>query len=1142
MKLTLLLTIACIFKVSASSYAQSLNVNLKDVSLKQVFAVLKKQSNYDFVYDSETLKNSKNVTVAAKNASIKEILDKCFVNQPFTYLIYGQSIIVTVKPSPVPIVSTSRAADIIITGVVTDSKQEPIPGVTVKVKTSSVAVGTKTDGGFSIKVPDEQAILVFSSIGYQTQEVLVGNKKVLSVVLNENIQTLEAVKIFDLGYGREKRSDLTGAIGSVNVEDLQKAPVRSFEEALAGRVAGVQVISADGQPGDSFNITIRGSSSVNNSNSPLYVIDGLAIENPDNNNINPAEIASITILKDASSTAIYGSRASNGVIIITTKKGKIGVPVVSYNGYYGNSVVNSRVKLMNAYDFVKLQNDLNPVFTTNNYFNDANGTPVRTLESYRNAQTLDFQNVLYQPAPFNNHFLSVSGGSEKTRYSISGGYTGQNGIITNSGFKRAQGRLNIEQTVSDHFKIGANLNYAATHSYGTFPRMQEDRYNLANGVTNNLIYRVWSYRPVTSSLDDSNLLNNLFDTDQGSGTDAPNKVNPAISALNEYNARFGNNFSATTYGIYTFNKAFSYRVNAGVNIQMNHNEIFNNQNTNSGSNGSYGPNGSISNSQGNDYSLDNILTYTKQFNQRNSLTVIGLVSQQWQHTLGSSFSALQVLLPELGVNGLSSGTVQPTVVTNSSDANLLGIGGTANYSYMNKYVFKVSFRADGSSKFAPTNRWGYFPSGGFAWKIGDEPFMKQQTAVSNLKLRINYGLTGNNRVSDFAYVSPITHTNTSGNIFGNNYQLGYFPSSLGNKDLRWETTAQFDAGLEFGIIKNLVTIEADYYRKDTKNLLLNAIFPTSSGFSSGLINVGKTRNQGFELTINTNNIRTKNFSWSSNFNISFNKNLLLALTDGSENILSIAGGIETTSNYIARVGQPLGSFYGYTYAGVYQYTDFNKLPNGAYVLKDNVIAPNGGLLGATRSTVQPGDPKYTDINGDGQITNEDQGIIGNANPKAIGGFNNDFTYKGFDLNVFIQWSYGGENLNANRFYLERPTQVGNNQFASYNDRWTPTNPSNYAPRVSANSANLWSTRFIEDASFARLKTVQLGYSLPSAFLTKIGVKTCRVYASGQNLFKITNYSGPDPEANVAGFGLTPGFDFSAYPRALTYTFGINLTF
>ncbi|MBK0381935.1 TonB-dependent receptor [Pedobacter sp. SD-b] len=1040
-----------------------------------------------------------------------------------------------------------------ITGTVTDDTGEPLPGVSIKVKDTNIATTTSVDGKYTINAPDANAKLQFSFIGFIAQEVTIGSRTTINIQLKNDTKLLNEVTVVDVGFGNtEKRADLTGSIASVNVKDLQKAPVTSFEQALAGRVAGVQVISSDGQPGDPLQIVVRGASSINNSNSPLYVIDGLPVEDPDNNNLNPAEIESITILKDASSTAIYGSRAANGVVIITTKQGKLGKSVVNYNNYFGQNITTGRVDLMNAAEFVNLQYELDPAFTDRAYFNKnpdgskfIDSLPQYDITNYENAPSLDFQNKVFVKGFFQNHFLSVSGGSQNgSRYLFSGGLTDMKGIIIASGFKRYQGRFNIDQVINDKFKITANLNYASTLSYGTFPRSQESNNGgLGNLPTNNLLYRIWAFRPTNIFLGNVDLVDDEFDEEPGSPSIATSVFNPFLSAKNQENRRYGSAFSASTSANYKFNSNFSYRLNASMSLNGGRREKFEGPKTNSGL--AYGANGSILNSATNNFSIDNLLTFNKRFSKKSSLTVIALASQQWRRVSSNGYNANQILNSSLGIGGLSSGTVQPTINFNLAQDNLLGFGGTATFNYIDKYIFKGSFRTDGSSKFAKGNRWGYFPSGGFAWKASEEDFMKNVKVISDLKFRINYGETGNNRIGPYPYASPIGQTNTSGFIFNNTFNYGFFQTSIGNKDLKWETTAQLDAGIEFKALKQRLSFELDYYNKRTRDLLLFADFPLSSGFDRGLVNIGKINNQGFEFTLIANVINSKSFTWNSNFNISFNKNKIVELADGNQNLINRAEVAikNPTFNYISQVGKPIGSFYGLTYDGVYQYTDFNQLPSGGYVLKDELASPNGGSIGYDRNTVKPGDAKYRDINKDGLIDDNDIGIIGQSSPKAIGGFNNNFSYKAFSLNIFFQYSYGGANLNYNKYFLEIP-KLGFNQFASYNNRWTPTNPSNYAPGVNASGVSLNSTRFVEDNSYLRFKTVQLSYSFPSQWLQRSKIRSLSINASAQNLWTITNYSGPDPEANTASDapGLTPNYDFSAYPRAFTYTFGLNVTF
>jgi TonB-linked SusC/RagA family outer membrane protein len=1040
-----------------------------------------------------------------------------------------------------------------VSGRVTD-KDGALPGVSIQVKGTQQGATTAPDGAFSIAGVKPDAVLIFSFVGYTTREVPVGGQTSLNVTLQPGTQMLDEAQVVGVGYGEVRRADLTGSIGSVNVAELQKAPVTSFEQALGGRVAGVQVASSDGQPGDAPNIVIRGNNSVNNSNSPLYVIDGFPIENPNNNAINPAEIASIDVLKDASATAIYGSRGANGVIIITTKRGKQGAPVIQYDAYAGFNKVTRRLKMMSPYEFVRLQNEINPTLAAG-YF--TNG---RTMDSYKDVQGVDYQDELFRTAPFQNHYLSLSGGSEQTRYSFSGGVTDQQGVLVNSGFRRYQGRVTLDQEVNKKLKVGINVNYASTQQYGTIPREQSSVGLIGGNLAEyNLIYSVLAFRPISKSGDAEALAESFLDPDFSSdlatGASTTNLVNPLYSARNEYNARFGAILTANTYLNYDFTPDLHLRVTGGVNTNRARQEIFNNSQTRSGSplttsGQNYGVNGSLYNAVVNDFSQENALTYKKEFSKNHVLTALGVYSMQFNNSKANGFTSIKIPNESLGVSGLDEGTVTSPVSTSSNFA-LQSFTGRLNYALFNKYILTGSFRADGSSKFSPKNRWGYFPSAAIAWKLGDEQFMKPLKFISSSKVRASYGAVGNNRVGDFAYLSQITsNVNNSGYPFGNTLTQGFYESLLGNPDLKWETTTSVDAGLELGFFNERIALEVDVYSKTTSDLLLNAALPTNTGFNNTFLNVGKTRNRGLEITVNTQNIQTQNFSWNTNFNISFNQNRLLELSSGQDNIVTTTGsGGAPSSNYnlyIARVGQPIAQFYAYAFDGIYQYADFNQLANGTYVLKDNVpyLSSVTGASSTRAAGTRPGDIKYKDLNGDGVIDAQDQTIIGNPYPVHTGGLSNNFTYKGFDLNVFLQWSYGNDVFNANRWYLEggSPANLGINMLASYADRWTPDNPSNTLYRVGGtNGTRTFSSRTLEDGSFLRLKTVQLGYNVPAALTSKLKLKNLRVYVSAQNLKTWTKYSGYDPEVSTKGYGLTPGYDFSPYPRALVVTGGLNVT-
>lgn len=1061
------------------------------------------------------------------------------------------------------------AQGITIKGKVSD-KTGGIPGATVTVKGTKIVTSTNTSGDYSIIVPNKTAVLVFTFIGLETKEVPILGKSTVNITLAESSSSLNEVVV--IGYGSVKRKDLTGAVGSVNMTDVEKAPVLSLDQAMQGRLAGVQVTSSDGQPGANADFVIRGVGSVSQTAAPLFVIDGFPQEDFNFNSLSPQDIASVEVLKDASATAIYGSRGANGVIIITTKRGTSAVPSISYSTNAGFQNTIAKVKMLDSYEFVKLQNDVNPFYTNYVYF--SNG---KTLDSYRNAPYIDWQDLLSNKNPsFQTHNISIAGKSDKTSYVISGNYANQDGLIIKSGFERYQGRVVIDQNINDYLKVGINANYASTFTYGSIPSVQaQPTGNGQNLSSYNLMNQIWSYRPVASSRanDLYDIVNEPLDNNVDEGGIATNTtINPYINTLNDISNRYSNTLNTNGYAEIQIMPGLKLRSTVGINLINNHNDAFHNSKTQSGSpltasGKTYGVNGSESNSKAYTFLNENTLSYSKVINKNNKFDALVGYSFQNSNSSSNGFSAYNLPNEAIGINGIGQGT--PYTVSSSSSLNALqSVLGRVNYAYKDNYLFTVNFRADGTSKFYKDSRWGYFPSGAFAWKFGQEKFMKKLTWIDDAKLRVSYGVIGNNRVSDFAYLSQLaTSTGTSYSI--NEQTLnGSIVSTISNNNLKWETTYETDLGLDLDLFKSRLSVSIDYYKRITKNLLLQAPIPYSTGFANAFENIGSVSNEGLEFTINTVNTRTKNFTWSSSFNISFNKNRLISLVSGQVAQLSAKSyqSALTNNNYIASVGGPVAAFYGLVYEGNYQYSDFYKIPNGTgyyYVLKEGIpYYSSKNTLAAPvanqANVVQPGDPKYKDINGDGLIDLNDYTTIGSPYPIHFGGFSNNFSYKGFSLNVFFQWSYGNQILDANRMAFEGSTNapqsgssitanlgtVNTNMFATYANRWTPTNPSNEYPRANANTTGLrqWSSRIIEDGSYLRLKTVSFGYNLPKHLLTKIRVSNLRLSVSGQNLVTWTKYQGPDPEVSTAnGSNLTPGFDFSPYPRTRVYTLGLNLT-
>lgn len=1015
----------------------------------------------------------------------------------------------------------------VIKGHVSDQSGADLEGVTVQSKLTHKAATTNAQGNFEIvvKIGDE---LNFTYVGYKPKKVLVSGPGKINVALVFVQASMNDVVV--IGYGSVKRKDLTGSVGTVNMADLEKAPVRSFDEALAGRLAGVQVSSTEGQPGSAINIIIRGNNSITQDNSPLYVIDGFPAENPNNGLLNPADIESITVLKDASATAIYGARGANGVIIITTKRGKIGIPTLSYNGYYGIQKNIKTIPVMNPYEFVKLQKEIG-VNMDSTYL--ANGV---TVDDYKNVKGIDWQGQLYRNAPMMTHNLSLTGGTEKTRYLFSGNMFNQNGIVINSGFKRYQGKMNLDQTVNDKVKVGVNAVYTMTQTYGT----QVSASSLSS--MNNLLYSVWGYRPAAplhpaASASGDDYEDELTDDIVNSGTDY--RLNPIIVAQNEYRKNYVNNLLANSYMDYNILKNLRLRVTGIFNKTIQHNDAFNNSKTRSGNpNTVYGVNGSVIYYETSNFLNENTLTYDNTFNEVHKLTVMLGFSDQQNRYETHGMSANQLPNEQLGLNGLNLGVPQP-VVSSSSEWSAASFLARAIYSYKDKYLLTMSLRDDGSSKFKAGKRWSLFPSGAFAWRVINEPFMEKLHFLTDAKLRVGWGQTGNNRVSDYATYSTMNFPVTGYYSYGNGLEIGGYPSGLASEDLQWENTAQTDIGLDLGFLKNRISFTADYYKKITSKLLLYADLPPTTGYGKAYKNVGKTSNEGLELALTTVNVQTKAFSWTSSFNISFNRSKVLGLTQNQETLTSTMGWDSFFGDplYLARVGQPLGQFYGYIFDGLYQYSDFNLQPNGTYVLKDD--RPTNGN---TRANIRPGDIRYKDLDGDGVVNANDRTFIGRGFPIHFGGFSNNFRYKNFDLNVFFQWSYGNDIYNANRQNFETGNKSWLNQYASFENRWTPDHTNTNIPRAGGQYGYMYSTRVLEDGSYLRLKTLSLGYSLPAAWLKKVSVRSGRIFVSAQNLVTWTKYTGSDPEVSINYSALTPGFDYSSYPRARTMTAGLNLTF
>ena len=995
-----------------------------------------------------------------------------------------------------------------ISGKVVDALSE-LAGVSVVVKGTDNGTITDLTGEFKLSGVKPDDVLQLSFIGYKTQLIKVGKQTRFNITMVEDAQTLDEVQVVAVGYGDVRRRDLTGSIGSADMKDLVKTPVSNITENLAGRIAGVRVSSSDGGPGDNFSIVIRGAGSLTGSTAPLYVIDGFPSESSGLGTLNPNDIESIDILKDASATAIYGARGANGVVIVTTKKGGAGKPTVTYNGTFKISTLKNKPEMMDAYEFVTLQQEImgGGEDFQNNYLTDL----YPTVEDYRNAPSYDWQDYIYRTALSHSHHVSLTGGANNLKYTTSLTYDDTQGVIINSGLKRYQGRASLSQTVNDKLKIDFNANYSSNVQDG--PTVSTSTTSMSTAY----MYSVWSFRPVSPTGTD--LLNQMYD--EGVNMTEDYRFNPVLSARNEYRHKTTNNMAFNVGAQYEIIKNLKLKVTAGYTARDYKNEEFNGSQTRTGNSHpsntqSKGINAYLYQGEARSYLNENTLTYQLNKKSHSFNALVGM-SVQKNTSYIHSITTEQISNESFGMAGLDKGS-NPTVSSSKGENKLFSYFGRINYNYDSRYYLTATMRADGSSKFAKGHRWGYFPSGSVAWAFQREAFVSDNLHwLSNGKLRFSYGQTGNNRIGNYDYMA---HLVTSDDVYkypwNGEFTQGYVLSSMFNELLKWETTEQFDLGLDLGFLDGRINLTMDYYVKTTKDLLLDADIAASSGFSSATLNVGKLRNKGLELTLETTNIKTKDFTWTSNFNIAFNNNEIIALNSGQPymtSYLSWDNKYRTMPAYISKVGESAGKMYGFVYEGTYKYDDFNTSvgANGetVYTIKDGI--PH------YQTNPQPGDPKYKDLTGEGEINDDDKTTIGNGQPKHTGGFSNNFTYKNFDLNIFLQWSYGNDILNANRMVFENPSSKQNtNMFATYTNRWTPENPES--------------------------KNISLGYNFGPKVLDRLGISAARIYLAAENIATFTHYSGDDPEVSTRNSVLTPGFDWSAYPRAFTLSFGLNVTF
>ena len=936
-------------------------------------------------------------------------------------------------------------------------------------------------------------------------------------------------EVIVVGYGSMKKSDLTGSVASVASKDIEGFKASSVAGALGGQIAGVQITSTDGTPGAGFNINIRGVGTLTGDSSPLYIVDGFEVDNIDN--ISNSDIESIEILKDASSSAIYGARAANGVVLITTKSGKTGKPIITYNGSASYRKISKTLDVLSPYEFVKLQGEVNSSYT-NSYYKDKNDDgsipKYRTLDDYIGVDGVDWQAETFNPTWSQDHNVTITGGTNDTKYNASFSRYIENGIFNNSGFDRTTAKLRFNHKLTKNITFDATVNYAQTNRKGVGTSADSGRFNM--------LAQILSARPTGGlKLTDDELLHSAIDPEMLETGESLAQVNPVIQTQSVTNDKRAEMWSGNASITWQIRKGLTFKTAGTYNTTNNRTDVFYKDGSKEAYRNGEQPYGRTQMGRDVRWTNYNNLTWKQKIKKHNYDIMLGheISYRGTEYLLGE---AMGFPTNNQGNDNLTLGSTPSRVESSLTDKTLLSFFARGNYNYDNRYLLTATIRADGSTVFSAKNKWGFFPSFSAAWRVSEEAFMKDIHWISNFKVRLGWGTVGNDRISN--YLSLDLYTANKYGV-GSNTTTVLTPKQLKNSNLKWEGSTTTNLGLDLGFFDNRLNVTADFFIKNTKDLLLAQSLAQETGFDSQMQNVGKIRNKGIELSFNSTNIQTRDFTWQSNFNISFIKNTLESLASGVESMYTRTGFDSnfTEYDYIATVGQSLGLIYGYEFDGIYQSSDFYITPDGKQVLKSGIT--NNARYG----TVKPGVVKYKDQDGDGVITTADRTIIGNAMPKWYGGFTNTFNYKGIDLSFMLQFNYGNDIYNATRLYATQTRSGRRNMLAEVTDRWSPTNASNKVPSQDGYISNDVYSRFVEDGSFLRLKNITLGYSLPHKWIRNIHVSKLRVYATAQNLFCITGYSGYDPEVNSASNNpMTPGLDWGAYPKSRVFTFGIDLQF
>lgn len=1050
-----------------------------------------------------------------------------------------------------------------VSGKVVDDSGNPVVGVNVVDKSSKKGTQTGQDGSFTVTVTGSNE-LTFTSVGYAAKTVRVVGNGAMSVVLQKDVNTLDDVVV--IGYQTIKRRDLLASVSSVGAKDLKDIPINSAAEALNGRLAGVTATTSEGSPDAEIKIRIRGGMSITGDNTPLYIVDGIQVEDG-LSGISPQNIQSIDVLKDASATAIYGARGGNGVIIITTKSGRPGKLKIGYNGFVGVKFLAKKLKVLDPYDYVYYLSERSRGSSSDSTTFLTNfGTTWDTLSNYRNVDVIDWQKEVFGNTGFmQTHNVTASGGSKKITYNFGYAYNDDKAVVLNSSFKRHLLNLKGEYKITEKIKLGAGARYTHQDVYGA--GVSSDQ-----GTSYNRLRNAVKYRPFLSPNQLIDEPDPIAESTVGNGLVL---VNPIQLADAEYRKKSRDIFNINANVTWKILKNLTFKTTVGFDQSKTIDRQFSDSIAPYAiTQGGAKPIVRLDSIEAKTFTNSNVITYSiKDFRKKHDFDI--LVGEETYElkteTRNSLFGGFPNYTPyKTAFKETSLGTPfagYPRL--GKTRYTSLSFFGRINYAFMDKYLVSVNVREDGASKFGPGNKWGTFPAASVAWRVSKEKFMEHVDFINDLKLRVGVGSIGNNRIQDYLYLT--TFSNNGSYYYGldNTGINAYYSTALVNSDLKWESTVNRNFGLDITFLNRRFDLSLDYYNNTSSDLLLEVPVASTYGYSRQLQNVGKTSNKGFEFQLNAAIIKGRNnFTWNANFNFSTNKNTIEKLGLNQNSFFPDAswGVSGQPTDYIQRIGDPVGSMWGLVNDGFYGLNDFDyNTTTGAYTLKTGVPT-NSAIIGV----VQPGSVKFKDLNGDGVIDlDKDRQIIGNPTPKFSGGLNQQFTYKNWDMSLFVNFSYGNDIYNANKIELTNAYSGNSNMLDIMANRWKIVTPTGQTTQWVSGSiaygvspaeiaalngnAKIWqpiksagaftpSSWAIEDGSFLRLNNITVGYTLPVMKIKRLHMSQLRFYLTANNIAVLTGYSGYDPEVSVRKSGLTPGLDYSAYPKSRSFIFGINASF